>query len=71
MWPKFQVFLAILTRDFCNAGALGTDHSLAIQDGLRMVRRSLAMKSRTTNARAMIIGMMIIIRRRPGHGHIA
>lgn len=29
------------------------------------------MKSRTTNARAMIIGMMIIIRRRPGPGHIA
>jgi len=29
------------------------------------------MKSRTTNASAMIIGMMIIIRRRPGHGHIA
>jgi hypothetical protein len=32
---------------------------------------SSAMTSRTTNARAMMIGMMIIIRRRPGHGHIA
>jgi hypothetical protein len=29
------------------------------------------MLSRTHNARAMIIGMMIIIRRRPGHGHVA
>ncbi|CAM3001938.1 hypothetical protein [Rariglobus hedericola] len=50
---------------------LPQDRGLAFTTNFRMVRnRFTAMTSRNTNARAMIIGM-IIISRRPGHGRIA
>jgi hypothetical protein len=61
-----------LTAIFVIAACRIAHHSgLAIRSLLSIFRlHSFAMTSRTSNARAMIIGM-IIIRRRPGHGHIA
>jgi hypothetical protein len=64
-------FLSFFRLHFVIAPPRRTQRSLALDPQIGIVRyRFTAMTSRNANARAMIIGM-IIIRRRPGHGHIA